>query len=130
MKKLVLTLIVIISLCSTNFSYGADRFVTLHIDETGSKASASVNIAANEVAWVLWISSLNAQTKIEVTYGSGTRQLPLYTGVSASNIFPNIPLVGPCAITYSTGATGNNANVLDLTTIKIQPNPNINGVGQ
>ena len=130
MKKLTLTLITIISLCSTNFSYGADRFVTLHIDETGSKASASVNIAANEVAWVMWVSSLDGSRDLKVTYGSGTQSLPLRSGTYAGNISPNLPLAGPCTITFVTSSTGQNADQLHLATIKIQPNPNINGVGQ
>lgn len=126
--------IVIIGLFAASAGFAADRYVTLIIDGTGSKASSSVNVGANEVAWVVWVSAhhdQNPKTEVSVTYGAGTVALQLREQQGWNyNLRPNLPLVGPCTIIYSTTDTGGSVNNMYLATVKIQPNPNINGIGQ
>ena len=127
MGKLGLTLIVITSLCNANFSYGADRFVTLKTNAANSFTD-SINVAANEIAQIVTATACS-DGYFKVTIGADVFDLP---GTSASNqrftwfttTKPNWFIVGPATITYDT------ETYKSLATIKIQPNPNINGVGQ
>ena len=127
MKKLVLTLIVIISLCSTNFSYGADRYVTLKTNAANSFTD-SVNLAANEIAQIVTATACS-NGYFKVTIGADVIDLP-GTGSSTQRFTwftttkPIWFIAGPATITYNTEI------YKSLATIKIQPNPNINGVGQ
>mgnify|MGYP004352181961 FL=1 len=127
MKKLALTIITIISLCSTNFSYGADRYVTLKTNAANSFTD-SVNIAANQVATIVYAYSCFNQ-ELKVTIGGDVFGLPGTSSGANRYVWwaqnkPVYTIVGPATITYDTGATAS------FATIKIQPNPNINGVGQ
>ena len=77
MKKLFVTLTIILTLCSANLSHAADRYVMLKIG--GGTASASQSVAAGEVATLMWASYVgNASStvaKVNVTYGGITKQL-------------------------------------------------------
>ncbi len=122
MKKLALTIITIISLCSANLSYGAERYVMLKIDN--ATPSTSLAIAANEVVQTLWASSLTVDdgSKLEVTYGGLTKRIGT-SGVGVNLSIFWIP--GPATLTFSS----NDGNA-QLVAVKVLPNPNINGVGQ
>ena len=58
---------------TTNFSYGAERYVMLKIDN--ATTSTSLAIAANEVVQLLWATSLTVDdgAKLTVTYGGLTK---------------------------------------------------------
>ena len=131
MKKLAITLITIISLCSTNFSYGADRYVTLtNIEDGSTRPSSSVNIAANEVAWILFVSKNGDGSSLRLAIDGGTDVYIPMGSTPSHGISPNLPIAGPATITYKTTVTVGGANAVNFTTIKISPNPNIGGVGQ
>ena len=126
MKKLFVTLTLILTLCSANLSHAADRYVMLKIDATTTSASHSVG--SGEVAFLLWTSYVcqvgASDAKLQVTYGGVTKQVnPERLGSSSFGhiyIVDKIVVPGPATITYSTN--NNSANLLSL---KVSPNPNI-----
>ena len=132
MKKLAITLITIISLFSANISQGADRYVTILKADTDSTYS-NIAVAANEVAEIVTlIRQGNAygfqvydQVKWTVTAGSITFGVLHWGRAHASGSRAPFPFVGPGTLSFkATGTVGG------LITVKISPNPNINGVGQ
>ena len=126
MKKLTLTLIAIISLCSANFSYGADRYVTL-LKDTDDLTPLTQTIKADEVAFIYNLLYGNPGWAGTVTITKGTvTTLSLTSKLSDHDASRPIVVTGPCTITHSFA----NATARTMLTIKISPTPNIMGVKQ
>ena len=130
MKKLFVTLTLILTLCSANLSYAADRYVTLLKDNVGT-TPLTQTVATDEVAVILRLQQHSAWGSLSITKGSTT-----FTGLQSlvpNNESPvyaqNQPfvVVGPCTITYTPHSGGDSRAML---TLKISPNPNIMGVKQ
>ena len=59
MKKLAITLIIIISLCTANFSYGAETHKTLVVNATTT--TATYTVPAGELCHVMYIYRTSSQ---------------------------------------------------------------------
>ena len=118
MKKLVLTLITLVGLCSTHLTEGATRYVTL-IKDGGNQAFTVANIAAGEVAFIEYHYKSGGKNN----YVSVTKE-----GVSMNIEYgaKNIPVAGPATISLNMPLNDSKA----IISLKIEPNPNIGGVGQ
>ena len=136
MKKLVLTLIVIISLCSTNYSQAADRYVVLSVNGDAGQM-ATLNVAAGEVAKLVFCSYFQRGNlpnsgfayRFKCTIGGVEHlfQTPGHLGAEGAQMAAGLFTVpGPASITIGHAVNSHKM----FATFRIQPNPNINGVGQ
>jgi hypothetical protein len=124
MKKLTLTLITIISLFCTNITESATRYITVFKKATGT-TDLVVDIAANEVMFFDWLYSTGGQSKwIKVTK-DGVE----YSASSMSD-WPTggrpMFIAGPAKVEVYTSLTDSKIYFSG----RIEPNPNIGGVGQ
>ena len=133
MKKLIVTLTLIATLCSANLSYAADRYVTLQKTTDGAAAITQA-IAVDEVAFILvglTTGNSDFDQKILITRNGhvyNVWSMLFREGAQAGDMTP-IVVCGPCTISmvpYNVGAQTSRA----MLTMKISPNPNIMGVKQ
>jgi hypothetical protein len=130
MKKLIVTLTVITTLCSANFSQAADRYVTLL--KANDATNVSVNIAAGEVVTceLAHCSTHEAEPNVSVTIGATSvfmGEICTHGSNSGTNSqgFYKWSIAGPCTVTL----LGSGSRIY-IVTLKISPNPNIMGVKQ
>jgi hypothetical protein len=123
MKKLIVTLTIITTLCSANLSHAADRYVS--IITTSSVVVAS--IADGEVAKIVTYAFAGSGS-FWVKVSKGGNEMAV-NGLLASgaNNGEGVVIAGPATISVSPGA---GAGAMVFLTVKISPNPNIGGVKQ
>jgi hypothetical protein len=137
MKKLAITLITIISLCSTNISQGAEKYKTLVVNATTD--SATYNIPAGELCHILYLHYSTAGNFLTATISGtvftlsgspntnqvGTNYRGTFFWHYAGGGEPkNLMIAGPATITLNRAGTDN------FCTMRLVPTPNIGGVGQ
>ena len=147
MKKLIVTLTIIVSLCTANLSVGAERYVMLKVNATTT--TQTLTLAANEVAEIitLWMAKQSSggppnNYSLNWTVGSDPYSIPHSGGGAAYNGAPALPsestmaykpffICGPSTITLKGLAETPSGGVMpNFCVIRILPTPNIGGVGQ
>ena len=125
MKKLAITLITIISLCSADISEGATRYVTV-VKKNANGTFPMVTLTANEVAFIefLWKTGGSAAW-LNITKDGNSLDLTSLQAI-LSDGQSIVPIAGP--VTFSVYSAAGDNEI--WATIRIEPNPNINGVGQ
>jgi len=133
MKKLAITLTLIATLCSANLSHAADRYVSVIVQgKNNSSWTTAVTIGANEVAQIMsYFCTTAISDNVRITKGG--LNVTLDTTFSSSSIhgwdLGELPMfiAGPATIDVSDLVS---TSKYYFITVKISPNPNINGVGQ
>ena len=134
MKKLFVTLTIIVTLCSASLSHAADRYVTL-LRIAGDTSTASQVIAADEVVTCVLAHCTYSDRRpdIDVVIGGqalNMSQISTFRGASGSSTvlgFYQWSIAGPCTVTLKGTSL---ADTHYIVTLKISPNPNIMGVKQ
>ena len=146
MKKLIVTLTIIVSLCTANLSVGAERYVMLKVNATTT--TQTLTLAANEVAEIitLWIAKQSSvggppnNYSLNWTVGSDVYSIPGTSSSAVPNVTPVLPsphsqaykpffICGPSTITLK-GFVEASTFRPNFCVIRILPTPNIGGVGQ
>jgi hypothetical protein len=134
MKKLAITLITIISLCSANISQGAEKYKTLVCN--AATPTATYNVPAGELCHVLYVyrtvsavfTATISGTVFElrgVNVGNQYQGVFAWHSLNQSKEPKSLMIAGPATITLT--RTGGDDN---FCTLRLIPTPNIGGVGQ
>ena len=134
MKKLIVTLTLILTLCSTNLSHAADRYVTL-LRIAGDTSTASQVIAADEVVTCVLAHCTYGGRRPDIDVVIGGQALDMgqistfrsAPNATTRNGFYQWSIAGPCTVTLKGTVS---ADTHYIVTLKISPNPNIMGVKQ
>ena len=141
MKKLAITLITIVSLCSANLSYSADEYFTVTMTGNPGHFSSApykdiLTVPAGKICHILNFIQVN--TTADVSSSHDGELVVVKNGISfmvqkkasatppgTYALTPGFFIVGPATVQMSSHQ--NDAGIL---TYKLSPSKNINGVGQ